>query len=183
MNINNLKYNSTVVNTSIVAVVILFLVVIVCIGLYTSTSGNHVANNPQSEDKITVLQQAFQSILGPRWPYVLLVFAVLLGFGLYFLYLASSSESLIITMSDQAAHRFNIAFIIFIVIFGITMILLSVKQYLDYKKQQSTGNIPNYTPNTAQQKQIMQIMAIVGLGLFVLIGGGLAVWFVFFKPK
>lgn len=172
------SFGSTVWNASLLSGVVLFFVTIVSIGIYTATAGKHIANDSQSEDKITVLQQAFQSFLGPRWPYVLLVFTIVLGLMLYFLYLATTNEVLTINMSDIMARRFNIAFIFFVIIFGISMILLAIKQYLDYRKTQATGNIPAYTPNINQQKTIIQILGIVGLGLFILIGGGFAVWFI-----
>lgn len=177
--------NPTLVkNTTIVAGIALFFITLTFISIfYTGTAGNHITNTPQSEDKITILEQAMQSVLGSKWPYVLLIFTVLLGLLLYFLYLASSKESLVIQLSEQGEKRFNILITIFLILFGIAMIILVVKQYLEYKKEKDTGDIPNYVPSLAQQKQNMQILAIIGLGLFVLVGGGYGVWYLFSGRK
>jgi hypothetical protein len=166
---------------TILAWVSLFIMAIFFLAIYTSTAGKHVATDSPSEDKITVLQQAFQTSLGPRWPYVLLAITILLGFCLYFLYLASSNESVVINLDDTSAHRLNIILIIIAILFGIAMVLLSVKQYLNYRRAADTGNIPNYIPNITQEKTALQILAIVGLSLFILIGGGMAIWFIFGK--
>jgi hypothetical protein len=182
MSLNDPKYQTTVVSTSVVGFVALFIIIIATLTYYTSTSGDYVLNNQQSEDKITVLNEAFRSALGPKWPYVILAFTIFVAIALYFLYIAAGNNAISINMSDTAANRFNIIFVYFTIIFGIVMIVLVVKEYLDYKKAQ-TGGSSNYIPTLDQAKKNNQLLVVIGLGLFVLFGGGYAVWYIFMKKK
>ena len=183
MSLDNPNYQATVVSTSIVASVALFVIIIAGITYYTSTSGDYVVNNQQSQDKITVLNEAFRSALGSKWPYVVLAFTIFVGIALYFLYIAASNNAISINMSDASATTFNVIFMYFTIIFGIFMIVLVVKEYLNYKKQQQTGNTPNYVPSTNQQQQNTKLLTVIGLGLFVIFGGGYAVWYIFKKKQ
>lgn len=180
MSLDNPQYQTTVVSTSVVGFIALFIFIIAGITYYTSTSRDYVPNNQQSQDKITVLNEAFRSVLGPNWPYVILFFLIIIGIALYFLYIAANNNAISITMSELAANRFNLIFMYFTIIFGIFMVLLVLKNYLDYKKQQ-TGNIPNYKPTQDQEQKNTKLITIIGLGLFVIFGGGYAVWYIFMK--
>lgn len=182
MSLDNPRYQTTVISTSTVAFLALFVIIVAGITYYTSSSGDYVPNNQQSEDKITVINEAFRSALGPNWPYIILAFVIFMGIALYFLYIAATNNAISITMSDEAAAKFNVIFMYFTIIFGIFMIVLVVKAYLDYKKQQS-GSLPNYIPSRDQQKKNTQLLVVVGLGLFVIFGGGYAVWYIFTKKK
>lgn len=178
MSLNNPQYQTTVVSTSIVGFVALFILVFAGITYYTSTSGDYVPNDKVSEDKITVLNESFRSALGQRWPFVILAFIILVAICLYFLYIAANNNAISITMSDPAANRFNIIFTYFTIIFGILMIVLVVKEYRKTQTQ-----IPNYTPSIDQEEKNKQLLTVIGLGLFIILGGGYAVWYIFMKKQ
>ena len=77
-----------VLSVSVVGFIVLFVFITAGATYYTSTSGDYVKNDTQSEDKITVLNEAFRSALGPKWPIVILVFIIFVAISLYFLYLS-----------------------------------------------------------------------------------------------
>jgi len=174
MSLDNPQYQSTVVTTSLVGFLALFVFIVAGITYYTSTSGDYVPNNQQSEDKITVLNEALRSAFGPKWPYVILGFVIFVAIALYFLYLAMEKNAVSINMSDTAANRFNLIFMYFTIIFGIVMIVLVVKAYLGNKN----ADVPNYVPTQNQQKSNTQLLTVIGLGLFVVFGGGFAFWYI-----
>ena len=146
-----------------------FLIFIGLLTWYTSTTNKRILNDTRSENKITVLNQALQSALGPRWPLVLLVFTILLTVMFFLLYLSSDGISL--ELSDIAANRLNITITVLIGIFGILVILLGVKDYLEFKNKQNSGDIPDFEPNITAQQRIMQIVLITG-GILIIIFGG-----------
>jgi flagellar basal body-associated protein FliL len=169
-----------VLSVSVVGFIVLFVFITAGATYYTSTSGDYVKNDTQSEDKITVLNEAFRSALGPKWPIVILVFIIFVAISLYFLYLSFSNNAISINMSPAGEKRFNTIFFYFTLIFGIFMVLLVVKQYLNYRRTNSVSS--NYIPSQDQNKKDTQILIIIGLLLFVIGGGGYAWWYIFRKP-
>lgn len=159
---------------------ILFVIGIAAAGTYyTSTTNKEIPNNKRSKDRLNSLDEAMRSIMGPKWPYVLLVMVLLVAMSLFGLYLASKRAGINITLSDQQAHRLNVAFIAFVVIFGIVMLVMTINEYNKYNREQQNGDNPNYKPNIQQRKKDLQIMVIIGGGLLLFIGGGLAIWYFF----
>lgn len=160
-----------VLRVSIIGWLVLFVIIVAGATWYTNKTSGHVVNNRQSEEKITAIDEAFQSMLGPKWPYVLLVFTIFIGLLLFFLYLASKKEVISINMSDKGVKTFNTIFVIFTIIFGILMVLLAIKDWMEYKNKEQNGDNPNYVPSINQQKKSMQIISIIGLLLLIVILG------------
>lgn len=177
------QYKNFVVVTSIVSWSVLFVGFIVCLTWYTSSGKGHVSNNQQSEDKMSAINDAMISAMGTKWPVVLLVIVIFIAVCLGALYVASKNNNLNITLSDQSADRFNLIFLVFTIIFSILMVLLAIKEWRTYQQRQDDGDTPNYKPTIEQNKKTQQMMTIVGLGLFVLFGGGFVVWYIFFRNK
>jgi predicted histidine transporter YuiF (NhaC family) len=110
-----------------------------------------------------------------------LTFTILLAIALWFLYMATSTGVVNITLNDVDGHRITVVLTYFTIIFGISMVLLSYKQYQKYKNQQENGADSNYAPSAETQQQQQQILAIFGLLLFIIFGGGYALWYFFFR--
>jgi len=175
------KYESSMVLTSSIGFTILFICIVGGVTMYTSSSKEYIANTPQSVDKMTKLNEAFRSVMGSKWPYILLTFTILLAIALWFLYMATSTGVVNITLNDVDGHRITVVLTYFTIIFGISMVLLSYKQYQKYKNQQENGADSNYAPSAETQQQQQQILAIFGLLLFIIFGGGYALWYFFFR--
>jgi flagellar basal body-associated protein FliL len=169
--------------TSVIGFIFLFICVVAAVTMYTSSSKEYIPNTPQSIDKMTKLNEAFRSALGPKWPYVLLVFTILLGLALWCLYMATATGMVNITLNDTDGHRIGVVLTYLTIIFGISMILMSYKQYQKYKNQQENGADSNYAPSAETEQQQQQILIVIGLLLFVLLGGGYAAWYLFFRKS
>lgn len=167
----SVNYEKTVTTTSIIAWIVLFITVIGSLTWYTSTSGGHITNNQQSSAKITAIDEAMSSAMGQNWPVVLLVIVVFIAMFLFTLYTSIQKNSITISLSDNLASRLNTILIILTILFSIFMVILAVNSWLNYKKREETGDSPNYKPTIEQQKKNQQILAIIGLGLLILIGG------------
>uniref|UniRef100_A0A6C0EKP7 Uncharacterized protein n=1 Tax=viral metagenome TaxID=1070528 RepID=A0A6C0EKP7_9ZZZZ len=181
--LDNPQYEKSVVTTSVIGWIVLFASAIGCLTWYTSKGTGQISNNQQSEDKITAIDEAMKSSLGPNWPYVVLVLVIFIAVMLGALYYAGQKGQINITLSDTAASRLNWIFLVFTIIFGIFMIILAIRQWTNYKREQDNGDTPNYQPNISQKKKDNQILAIIGLGLLALVIGGLGIWYVFFRSK
>lgn len=162
---------------SIVGGILLFIAIVAGMTLYTSSSTDKIPNDQLSKDKMTALNDALQSALGHNWPYVLLVFVLILGFALFGLYQGGFS----ITLGDTGTNRLTLILWVFTALFAIFISIVAVKDYL--YKQQNNPVIPNYVPSDDSSSQNKKILELVGLGLFVLIGGGFTVWYLFGTKK
>lgn len=172
MSLNKPEYVNSVKLTSVIGWITLFIGVIGATTWYTTRTSQHVNNDQASQNKISALDEAFQSLLGPKWPYVLLFFTIFLGLCLVLLYTASKKEAITINMSDKASKTLTTVLIVFTVLFSITVIFLTVKQ------SSKKNDIPNYKPSIADQEKLKKIMIIIGLLLFI----GVAIWY-FFNRK
>lgn len=177
MTIDYSNYKSTFKTVTIVAMIGLFLVVIVASTVYTATGKNKIQNNQQSQNKMTMLNESLNSFLGPKWPYILLVMVVMVAIILLFVYFSVQNRSVNITLNDKSAHVVTISAIVIAVIFTVIMVLLAIKEYRNTKNTEQTGNIPNYDPNIDNKKKTQQLLTIVGLTLFIVLGGGFSFWY------
>lgn len=181
MSSNNDNTNLAI-TVSYVGWAILFFTIIGLTTWYTSTSNNRVPNDTQSQNKMDILNESMQTMLGQNWPYVLLAITVLIGIILFFIYSLSQNSPLVISFSDQGEKRFNMIFLIFVILFTITMIVLSIRAYMNNKNQNPTNN-SGYIPSQQQQQRNKQILEIIGIGIFILIAGGFAVRYFFMKKN
>lgn len=177
----SLDNENFVLITSVVALFALFSITIGSMTYYSSTSTDYVKNDQISQDKITALNQAFRSALGPKWPYMFLVFITILGIAIFSFYISTKNNAISISMDENHAEKFNIIFMYFVIFFSIFVILLCVKQYLDYRKTKNTAEINNYIPSINLNNTDKQILIILGLILFIVIGGGFAIKYIFKK--
>jgi amino acid transporter len=150
---------------------------------YTATTSEKIINNQQSKSRLTSLDEAFRSTMGAKWPIVLFIMILIVTIAMLCLYFAMRKQPFNLTVGDGHAHTLNVTFIIFTVIFGIVMVVLAIRQWQKYKKDQDFGNAPNYTPAAQEKKKDLEIAAIIGFGLLLLIGGGLAIWYFFLGGK
>jgi hypothetical protein len=167
----------------LITLLIVFFIITIALTLHTSSSNKQIPNSPSSVDKMTMLNEAFISFLGPKWAYVLLAFTILLAISLFFLYTSiSKSNGLInVTLNDTNLQRLTLVFTYFTIIFAIFVIVLSYKQYKSYVNQQTYGSNNNYAPTSEEKTQQQELITVVGLLLFILIAGGYSVWYFFFK--
>lgn len=162
--------DSSFVTASYIGFGIVFVAGLSALTWYTATSKDKVANTSASQNKIDIISESMQTTLGPNWPYVLLMFSVMFVILFYFLYSLGQKDPLIINFSDQGEKRFNFLFFIFIAIFTVIMIILAIRTYLNYRTKQKDPNVPNYVPTQEQDKKNMQIIEIIGLVLFIIVG-------------
>lgn len=174
-----METNAFFIRTSIIGFVALFIITVSLVTYYTATGPDKITNTQQSENKMTSLNEALRSAMGNHWPVILALMTLLLLAALVCLYLLTGTDTITLNLSDTASQRFNLVAIIFTAIFGIFVIVLSIKAYLNYN--QTNNSIPNYRPSNAQSKQNTQILAIIGLGLFILTSIGLGLWYWFKK--
>lgn len=167
------------IRVSIIGFVALFIITISLVTYYTATGPDRIANTQQSENKMTSLNEALRSAMGNHWPVLLSIMTLLLLAALVCLYLLTGNEPITLNLSDTASQRFNLVAIVFTALFGIFVIVLSIKAYLNYR--QSDNTIPNYRPSDAQSKQNTQILAIIGMSLFILTAVGIGIWYYFKK--
>lgn len=71
--------SSSITITSYFGFAIVILLIVAAITWYTTTiPRNQIPNNQQSQQRIQTLADLFTSTLGPAWPVLLIVFAVIL---------------------------------------------------------------------------------------------------------
>jgi len=183
INPDNPNYTSghkVIVISSFVSLFLIIILATIAVTYYTSkVSQLNIDSN--SEDRLTQLNEAMISILGSRWPIVLLVFILVVVILLIFLYISSTREELDINMSDSHAHAFNLIFVIFVAVLFIAVTLLAIKAYRDYENKLQTGNIPNYQPSidySTRSKKILELVAVLLVLVVLLV---LSVWYFFFR--
>jgi hypothetical protein len=179
MSLDKKEYENTVLTTTIIASVFLIVSIFGALTYYTSTSGQYMANNQPSKDKINMLVSALQTALGNKWPYVILFCLILICFILYLFYLLSINATFTINLSDKGTERFNFILIILTSIFCIFIIVLTVKQFLDYQNKKDNGQVNNYFPTLQQQNKNKDILTIIGLSLFIVLVGGYSLWYIY----
>jgi len=170
---NNENINSICIFGFILLGIIIFSVLI----YYTANRGEYIQNNSQSEDRMTVLNESLSHLLGSRWPVILGFISFLLCFFLYFLYSSLNKNNITITLDQKSGKIFNITFMIIAIFFSIFVIVLSVKQYLDYRKTEKTSITGDFQNPATVDKKNAQILAIIGLILFIIFSLLFAVYY------
>lgn len=151
---------------------------------YTSTDPRQLPPDQASQDRLTTVSEAFSSLLGRNWPYVLFMFTLFIFLALYLFYLSSRNENVVLTLSDGKAHTLIIILAAFLVLSVVVIIVLLIKSYRNYTQSQSTGNIPNYEPSEADKQKTRQLLMVIGFGLFAVLLGIFSVWYFFYhSPK
>jgi heme/copper-type cytochrome/quinol oxidase subunit 2 len=158
----------------------IFLIIVVGVGSwYTSRNTQQIPNTEQSVDKMTKIDEAFTSILGTKWPYVLIILSVMLGCILYLLYLSTSQELFSVTLDEVYGRRITILLGILTGIIAIGLLVLCWKAY----QQRNSVKVLDYLPDPVQNELQSNLLSIIGLGLVLLglvIG---SIWYFFFRGK
>jgi len=145
-----------------------------------SKKANTVDPDQNSQNRLSILSQAFSSSLGIKWPWILITFSIFIIILLILLYLLSK-QGLNFNIDDANYKIFLYTFITIIVIFTIFIVVLATKLFLDGKTKNETGDIPNYIPYQQSQTSNKIILGIVGLSIFILFAVSFAVYYFFFK--
>lgn len=181
ISINREKYTKTVVTWSIIAGISLIVIITGLFTWYTATTTQAIVPDDKSKSRLTTLNEVFSSAMGRRWPFVLLIFVILLAVMLVFIYISSKNNAITIEMSDHTAKIFSIILLIFICIFFIFIVLLAVYKY----RQLSNNELddPNYIPDQTYNSKTKTALAIVGGILLLLFLGGFGVWFLWLRKS
>jgi hypothetical protein len=164
---------------SIYAWIVVFLGFTIALTWYTATSKDHIANNIQSQNKMTMLNESMQSALGERWPYVLLSFIILSGIAIGFM----GSTEVTLNINDKNAKRVQLYLLIFVILFALAMVILGLHYYLTVQRKENSVDLPNYEPSIFQKKKDQQLLSVIGLAIVVFVGGGYAIWATFFRKS
>jgi len=167
-------------NPFLIIFLVLFVVGIGVLTYFTTRKKDVIPNDPQSENKIVVVNEALSSAMGRHWPIFLLLLTILIGAVFGLLYLVSRTE-LSVVLEDGKAKVLNTILIVLGVILTILVIVLGVKDYLAYRNQQNNPNIPNYTPTKKESQFDTRIVYILALILLIFFGGGFGVYYMFRK--
>lgn len=162
--------------SSMIAFGMLVLVSVVLLTYYTA-SGDHVEPDSASQKRLDDLDEVMRSMLGTNWPVLLFVFALILILFLVFLYMLTRKQY---DISDSSAQKLYTAFIVFTVIFSITMVVLGVRAFLSQRVDDKSG-LNDYVPNKDKKKQNEMILGIIALGIFVLGASGGLIWYIIHK--
>ena len=162
--------------SSMIAFGMLVLVSVVLLTYYTA-SGDHVEPDSASQKRLDDLDEVMRSMLGNNWPVLLFVFALILILFLVFLYMLTRKQY---DISDSSAQKLYTAFIVFTVIFSITMVVLGVRAFLSQRVDDKSG-LNDYVPNKDKKKQNEMILGIIALGIFVLGASGGLIWYMVHK--
>src|SRR5690606_23637167 len=114
-----------VLKTSIFGIVLLFIICIVSLTIYTSTTNDVVTNNKASQDKITSIQESMRSAMGDKWPFVLLTITIFIAIILGCIYVAAQKDNISIQINDKYSQSIYITFMIFIILFTTLLIVLA----------------------------------------------------------
>lgn len=168
--------------------VLSFIIIIFITGItgsyYTSTDPRKLPSDSDSVDRLTAISEAFTSLLGNNWPYVLLFISFMLIMVIVLFYFANKNESLTLSLSDERAHTLIIVFVVFLVVFTSVVIVLTVKVYREYVQSKTVGNIPNYEPSDEDKDKTKQIILGIGAGLIAVLLIMFGVWYFFYhSPK
>jgi len=180
---NSLEFRNTAMKWSVIAGVVLLLGVAAAGTYYTSTSKDKIVDNKNSIERMTSLDVAMRSIMGPKLPFILLTMIILVGMILFGLYLGSKGNGINITLSDGYAHTLNVIFTVFVLIFGVVMVVLSYHESKRSQTDQEMGHLTTYEPSVRQRVTNLLMALIIGGTMFILIGGGLLVWYLFLGGK
>lgn len=150
----------------VVCCLLLLILLVILLTRRTSSNGNVTVDNEQSQDRITMLNEAMASALGSKWPFVLLFICIMLFALLGMLYMASRNETASINLSDAAARNLSGVMLVFTITLLIVAVVLAIKQYMSDKNKVV---VPNYVPNVDSSNRTKQIASIIALSLFLIV--------------
>ena len=169
--------SGTVTVTSYFGFAIVLLLWISGITWYTSTlPGAKIPNNPQSERRMKTLSDIFSSTLGPSWPVLLIIFAIILVLIAILLFIISSNGINLI-LSD--AHYNSYKWI------GITLIGLLILAIIGGTVQAILTDInvnsddPTNSNDYIQRQHNIEIVKYITFGCAGLAVVGLFAWFIY----
>jgi ABC-type Fe3+ transport system permease subunit len=154
----------------LIYIIISIIVLAVFIGLiFWNISNNKkhpITEDQKSKDRMEDLNNIFTSILGDKWPYLLFIFCIILIVFFYMLFIMSI-KGVSINIDENNHKLFSTIFIIFLILFGIAIIILTVMA-VQNRKYDDKYCISNYKPADDTASSNSQTLQIVGLSLFIL---------------
>lgn len=163
----------------IILSIILGLLVLagVIVGTYFSArEPSGIQQNIYSANRMTSIHQVFTSYFGRNWPYMFLVFAILILVIMVLIYLLTR-QGLTINISNANFVKLSKAFFWIAIILSLGVIALGVLAYVKYHKEQSEKMAQN--GDFSDQTKGKQLIEVVGLGLILLIMLGAIGWYVY----
>jgi Ca2+/Na+ antiporter len=145
-------------------IVILGSIVLV---LYTSKH-SEVIQTQDSQNRMKQLDEVLTSHMGRSWPYVLLVFSILIIVILMILF-GSANTDYSIYMNDQIAKRIKFIFSIAVILLTAILVFLGAKMYYQNSQVETGGDIPNYIPGQESNEKTKETLEIVGLVIVVVV--------------
>ena len=166
-------------NVSYVGFFTVFLVCVYGVFYYITNIYTPVTPDQNSINKLQQIQTVFQSILGNNWYPILITFGVILVLIFVLLYIVSNTG---ININADNVNTLNILSIIITIVFSIAMVTIAVRDILDTPTVSNalTNNLSSYTGLSTFNADL-QIVEIIGLGLFILFAIVIFVWYFFFK--
>ena len=179
-NSNNIDPNfGSYLNVSYVGFFTVFLACVYGVFYYITNIYKPVTPDQNSINKLQQIQTVFQSLLGNNWYPILITFGVILVLIFVLLYIVSNTW---ININVDNVNTLNILSIIITIVFSIAIITIAVRDILDTPTVSNalTNNLSSYTGLSTFNTDL-QIVEIIGLGLFILFAVVIFVWYFFFK--
>jgi len=164
-----------------------FVILILCIfgGLVYYTQKEFTATIPDQKSltKMQQLKNVMQSLLGDNWNFIIILFCIFILIIIIFLYTISKSGINITIEGD--GKPIYISTIIFLVIFSISMIVITILEILNNTSVANstlTNNFKNVSSVDTYNSNV-QILQIIGLSIFLLIFIIFIFWYFLHKRK